>query len=168
MYNSPNMVRGERNYAFNATPVIEQDVKLQAFTSSNRQAKSTDLTEDGDNSEISNNVQLPVRRCWNIIIEPSMILALTFEISFISLLGQYVYFAVGEKHNLTAVIEAEKGNMTGGGGGESGSCGDDGQDKNSTVYDIQQRTQAESAIFILYLEVIIGLPGFFFVLFFGK
>ena len=166
---STNMVQGQRNYAFKDTPIkMEQDVKLQAFASSNGQASSTDLTKDGDGSETLNNVQPTARRCWNIVIEPAMVLAFTFEISFIGLLSQYIYHAVGEKYNLTAVIEAEKGNMTGGGGGESGSCGDDGQDKNSTVYDIQQRTQAESAIFILYLEVITGLPGFFFILFFGK
>ena len=169
LYDSTNMVQGQRNCAFKDTPIkMEQDVKLQAFASSNGQASSTDLTKDGDGSETLNNVQPTARRCWNIVIEPAMVLAFTFEISFIGLLSQYIYHAVGEKYNLTAVIEAEKGNMTGGRGGESGSCGDDGQDKNSTVYDIQQRTQAESAIFILYLEVITGLPGFFFILFFGK
>ena len=165
---STNMVRGQCNYAFKDTPIIEQDVKLEAFAPSNGQVASTDLTKDGDGSETLNTVQLRARRCWNIVIEPAMVLAFTFEISFIGLLSQYIYNAVGEKYNLTAVIEAEKGNMTGGGGGEGGSCRDDGQDKNSTVYDIQQRTQAESAIFILYIEVITGLPGFFFILFFGK
>ena len=168
MYDSTNMVRGQHNYAFKDTSNMEQDVKLQSFASSNGQVASTDLTKNGDGSEYLNNVQPTAKRCWNIVIEPAMILATTYEISFIGLMTQYVYHAIGEKYNLTAVIEAEKGNMTGGGGGESGSCGDDEQDKNSTVYDIQQRTQAESAIFILYLEVITGLPGFFFILFFGK
>ena len=145
-------------------PLEDNNVKLQAFKSINDQTRSTNV---GDSAPC-NDINRSTIRCWNVIIEPTMILGMICELSFTSLLSQYLYFAIGERSNLTAVIEAEKGNMTGGWDGENEQCREGEREPNSTAYHLQQQTQAESAIFLLYLELITGLPGFFVILFYGK
>ena len=109
-----------------------------------------------------NAFKVPTRK---VIIEPAMTMFYLFYMTSISLSNQYIYHAIGERHNLTAILDAERseGNGTLGGG-----CGKLDLDKNSTGYRTQQQVQAETSRYNLYMSLVTDIPSFVLILFFGN
>lgn len=177
------MFQGKTNYSFDGWGDLglgeyENNVKLRSFAS-NSDIKEDEFKEDEETAprptdeklpEDQNEIKLPTR---TIIIEPVMMMLFMFHMSTIMLLNsQYIYYAIGEKYNLTALLEAEKANKgnisdTPPGEGGGGVCGSSSETSNSTAYITQQEAQAEAAMFNFYLDLVSDVPGFFLLLFFG-
>lgn len=103
-----------------------------------------------------------------IIIEPAVILIYMFHIPQGMLSGQYHYYAIGEKYNLSAWLangDDSFNNSTG--NPPSGSCGGISP-HNSTAYNLQQRAQAETSIFHFYMDLCNDIPSIIILLFFGR
>lgn len=99
-----------------------------------------------------------------VIIEPAMALFFMFHAGSFSLYGQYVYYAIGEKYNLTSKLaESNSGNNT---TLDQGPCGS-AVDGNSDAYKLQQRVQAESATFTIILDISGAVPMLISTLFSG-
>ena len=174
---SSSMVWGSQNYGFTGTQdeFTFTNVKLQRFSSEtggtiqNTENPPDKTLEDTDDKVEGDDDDGPTfRTSRRMIIEPSLIVAFMMHMANYSLISQYLYYAIGEKYNLTAIMagEADK-NGTGGGEGDPG-CGGIEQNKNSTAYVLQQKTQAEAARFSLYIDIVTDVPGFITMLFFGE
>ena len=113
------------------------------------------------------NWRLDPRR--TVVIEPAFALMFTFALSSAPLTNQYIYWAIGEKYNLTELeraAEDRNGNGTSDRTSRTG-CSDVG-DRNDMLFLTQQKVQAESAQFNLMLHLISDVPGLLMLLFMGK
>ena len=143
-------------------------VRLTSFSSENKnsQPKENEASQSpGGDAENSSHPYRVMSRA--VIIEPALTMAFMFQVCSYTLINQYTYYAIGERHNLSAVLEAGaagRNNTTGGGG--RGRCG--AGMMNSTAYDLQQQVQAETARFNLYMDLVTDIPGFVVILFFGE
>ena len=138
------------------------------FTSSKTTITDKEVLEhNGDEicGEPNKKHRTRLRVLWpnrKIIIEPAFALFYAFHISSLSLTSQYTYYAIGERYNLSAY------NM-----GQNSSSEEEcktgvGAQRNSTYYHLQQKAQAETARFNMYIDLMTEIPGLFVMMFMGK
>ena len=97
-----------------------------------------------------------------IIIEPALGLMFSLVIASYQLRSQYIYWAIGEKYNLSSLLANSST-----GGGQRSDC-DSSNYTNSSIYLLEQNVQAETAEFNLILDLSADIPGILMVLFMGK
>ena len=164
---------GRENYGFEGAPdELAQgegkvdSIKLEAFSYDNGLPATTRPPAESAPAERVDDSDIPAfQTTRRIIIEPSMIFGFMIHVSNYMLISQYVYYAIGEKYNLTAVMAAESNHGNGSGGK---GCGGMEMNKSSVAYILQQKAQAESARFNLYIDIVTDVPGFIVILFFGR